>query len=124
MYKKQEQKNMEQQEKERRFTTLIEEYRRVIYKICYMYATDDEEFKDLYQEVVLHLWRGFDSYAGKGKLSSWIYRIGLNTCISYYRQKRSRGERVSLDCRNHRHAPQHRGYKAAANQGETDPTGQ
>lgn len=88
---------MEQQEKAQRFTALVKEYRRVIYKICYMYATDSEEFKDLYQEVLVRLWRGFDAYEGRGKPSSWIYRVGLNTCVSYYRRERSRGERVSLD---------------------------
>lgn len=88
---------MEQPAKEQRFTALVREYRRVIYKICYMYATDGEEFKDLYQEVLICLWRGFDNYEGRGKPSSWIYRVGLNTCVSYYRRQRSRGERVSLD---------------------------
>lgn len=88
---------MEQNEKEQRFITLVQEYQRVIYKICYMYATDGDNFKDLYQEVVINLWRGFDNYAGRGKPSSWIYRVGLNTCISFYRQQQRRGERTSLD---------------------------
>lgn len=88
---------MEQCDKERQFTSLIMEYKRVIYKICYMYATDGENFKDLYQEVVINLWKGFDRYEGKSKLSSWIYRVGLNTCISFYRQQQRRGEHTSLD---------------------------
>lgn len=88
---------MEQCDKEKQFTSLIMEYKRVIYKICYMYATDGENFKDLYQEVVINLWKGFDRYEGKSKLSSWIYRVGLNTCISFYRQQQRHGERTSLD---------------------------
>lgn len=44
---------MEQNDKEKQFTSLIEEYKRVIYKICYMYATDGDNFKDLYQDVVI-----------------------------------------------------------------------
>lgn len=88
---------MEQCDKEKQFISLIAEYKRVIYKICYMYATDGENFKDLYQEVVINLWKGFEKYEGKGKLSSWIYRVGLNTCISFYRQERRHGERTSLD---------------------------
>ena len=74
---------MEQNDKEKQFTSLIEEYKRVIYKICYMYATDGDNFKDLYQDVVINLWKGFEGYEGKGKPSSWIYRVGLNTCISF-----------------------------------------
>lgn len=88
---------MEHNQKEKQFTSLVMEYKRVIYKICYMYATDGDNFKDLYQEVVINLWRGYDGYAGKGKLSSWIYRVGLNTCISFYRQQQHHGERTSLD---------------------------
>ncbi|WP_294611855.1 sigma factor [uncultured Bacteroides sp.] len=49
---------MEQNTKEKQFTFLIVEYKRVIYKICYMYATDGDNFKDLYQDVVINLWRG------------------------------------------------------------------
>ena len=70
---------MEQCDKEKQFISLIAEYKRVIYKICYMYATDGENFKDLYQEVVINLWKGIDRSEGKGKLSSCIYRVGLNT---------------------------------------------
>ena len=81
---------MEQNTKEKQFTSLIEEYKRVIYKICYMYATDGDNFKDLYQDVVINLWKGFEGYEGKGKLSSWIYRVGLNTCISFFRKSNSR----------------------------------
>lgn len=88
---------MEQNMKEKQFTSLIEEYKRVIYKICYMYATDGDNFKDLYQDVVINLWKGFEGYEGKGKPSSWIYRVGLNTCISFYRQQQRRGEHTSLD---------------------------
>lgn len=88
---------MEQSNKEKQFTSLIEEYKRVIFKICYMYATDGDNFKDLYQEVIINLWRGYDSYQGKAKLSSWIYRVGLNTCISFYRQQQRRGEHTTLD---------------------------
>ena len=61
-----------------------------------MYATDGDNFKDLYQDVVINLWKGFEGYEGKGKPSSWIYRVGLNTCISFYRQQQRRGEHTSL----------------------------
>lgn len=88
---------MEQDVKEKQFITLIEEYKRMIYKICYMYATDGDNFEDLYQEIVINLWRGFGGYEGRGKLSSWIYRVGLNTCISFYRREQRRGEHTSLD---------------------------
>ena len=47
-------KNLQQ---EKDFLLLIESHKRVIYKVCYMYATDDELLNDLYQEIVMNLWR-------------------------------------------------------------------
>ncbi len=51
-----------------------------------MYADDSEHLKDLYQEVVANIWQGFDSYRNESKISTWIYRIAINTCVSYIRR--------------------------------------
>ena len=48
----------EQTENEQAFLTLVKEYRRLIYKVCYLYATDEDHFKDLHQEVLINLWQG------------------------------------------------------------------
>ncbi len=58
----------------------------MVLKVCYMYANDDNHLKDLYQEVLANLWQGIDSYGGTAKMSSWIYRIAINTCVSYFRR--------------------------------------
>lgn len=55
-------------------------------KVCYMYANDENHLKDLYQEVLANLWQGIDSYRGSSKISSWIYRVAINTCVSYFRR--------------------------------------
>jgi len=68
------------------FLALIKEYKRLIYKVCYLYATDDEHLKDLHQEVLINLWQGFPSFKGEAKILSWIYRVSLNTCISFHRK--------------------------------------
>lgn len=73
--------NAQQQEKE--FIELVEEYKQVIYKVCYIYATDPDNLNDLYQEVVINLWKAFPRFRGECKASTWVYRIGLNTCISF-----------------------------------------
>ena len=75
-----------QQEKD--FLLLIESHKRVIYKVCYMYATDDELLNDLYQEIVMNLWRAYPSFRGESSPATWIYRISLNTCISYRRKSK------------------------------------
>ena len=77
-------KATQQQEKE--FIALVEEYKQVIYKVCYVYATDADHLNDLYQEVVINLWKAYPRFRGDCKSSTWVYRIGLNTCISFFRQ--------------------------------------
>ncbi|MCM1162971.1 MAG: sigma-70 family RNA polymerase sigma factor [Muribaculaceae bacterium] len=73
-------------DKEQRFLDMLSRHRPLLYKICYMYATDGDHFNDLYQEVVANIWVGLDSYRGESALSTWLYRIALNTCVTYFRR--------------------------------------
>ena len=84
-------------EKEQQFIAIIENNRQVIYKVCYMYAADDDHFKDLYQEVLINLWRGIDRFRGDAQLSTWIYRTSINTCVTYYRRNHKHDEMLSLE---------------------------
>lgn len=84
-------------EKEEAFRLLLKEYGKIIYKVCYLYATDEDNFKDLRQEILINLWNGFVEFRGEAKVSSWIYRISLNTCISYYRRYGKTKSELSLD---------------------------
>ena len=72
-------------EQEQMFLSLVEQHRQVIYKVCFMYASDDETINDLYQEVVLNLWKGFPQFRGDSKPMTWVYRIAVNTCVSWLR---------------------------------------
>lgn len=81
--------NMKEQEQE--FVSLIEEHKRIIYKVCCIYATDKEHLSDLYQETVMNLWGAYPKFRGESAVSTWIYRISLNTCISFLRKS---GRRV------------------------------
>lgn len=62
-----------------------------------MYATDGEHFKDLYQESLINLWQGLGKYRGDASVSTWIYRVVLNTCVSYYRRNKNYFNAVPLD---------------------------
>ena len=62
-----------------------------------MYASDDDHFKDLYQEVLINLWRGIDRFRGDAQLSTWIYRTSINTCVTYYRRNHKHDEMLSLE---------------------------
>lgn len=69
-----------------RFAEVLRDYDSLIYKVCYMYAEDREHLRDLHQEVAANIWSGIDSYTGRSKLSTWVYRVALNTCITYFRR--------------------------------------
>ena len=81
---------------EQEFLSVIREYERVIYKVCYLYATPNAPLNDLYQDVILNLWKAFPKFRKECKISIWIYRIALNTCISFYRKEKNVPEIVSL----------------------------
>ena len=81
---------------EQEFTACIKEYERVIYKVCYLYTTKSVTLNDLYQEAVLNIWRAFPNFRRECKISTWIYRITLNTCISFIRKEKNIPEIVSL----------------------------
>lgn len=83
--------------KEQSFLDIIAQNQQLIYKVCYMYATDDDHFKDLYQEVLINLWQGIDRFRGDARLSTWIYRICINTCVTYFRRNHYHDETMSLD---------------------------
>ena len=81
---------------EQEFMTVIKKYDRVIYKVCYLYTTKSASLNDLYQEAVLNIWRAFPKFRYECKISTWIYRITLNTCISFIRKEKNVPEIVSL----------------------------
>ncbi len=66
----------------------LEENKAIIYKICRAYSNSNEEFDDLTQEVAFQLWKSKDRFENKSKLSTWVYRVALNVCLSYVRSNR------------------------------------
>ena len=75
---------------EQRFSQMVKDNRGTIYSVCYMFSNDADEVADLFQEVLVRLWKGFDSFHGQSDIRTWIYRVALNTCISIDRRKRRR----------------------------------
>jgi RNA polymerase sigma-70 factor (ECF subfamily) len=75
---------------EKKFIDLINQHQGLIHKVCLMYEHDRDVRNDLFQEIVLQLWKSFPSFRGEAKITTWMYRIALNTAISGYR-KQSRG---------------------------------
>ena len=78
------------------FTRMVKEYRKTIYTVCYFFSKDTEEVNDLYQEILINLWKGFPNYRGESSLKTWIWRVSLNTCSNQERKKKSRIRTVPL----------------------------
>lgn len=79
------------------FLGIVEHHRGVITRVCYMYASDRDHFNDLYQETLANLWQGVGKFRGDSNIATWIYRVTINTCITYYRSNRRHNETESLD---------------------------
>lgn len=88
---------MNRTEKESKFLETVEAHRALISKVCYMYSSGRDNFHDLYQETLANLWQGIDKFRGESSLSTWIYRVALNTCITYFRQNRHHDATLPLD---------------------------
>lgn len=69
------------------FLGLVEDHRRVIYKVCACYASAEFPVVDLFQDVLCNLWRAYPGFRGEASPLTWIYRIALNTCISAVRRQ-------------------------------------
>lgn len=85
---------MEKNEKE--FEQLVRKHKSTIYAVCYMFSDDNDEVADLFQDILINLWKGFGSFREESKIETWIYRVSMNTCISADRKKKKQGERVPL----------------------------
>lgn len=72
------------------FELLIESNKGIIYKVANAYCKDEEDRKDLVQEIVIQLWKSLDRYDDSFKISTWIYRIALNVAISFFRKESKR----------------------------------
>jgi len=86
---------------EQEFLSLVKQYERVIYNVCSFYKSEISSLEDLYQEIVLNLWKAFPNFRKESKTSTWIYRIALNTCISDLRRNAKLRQNVPLSFSEH-----------------------
>lgn len=82
---------------EEQYLAMVRRYGGIITKICYYYAKDKEDFKDLRQDVLAVLWQSRDAFREEASESTWIYRLTLNTCISTFRKRKRSPESSPLD---------------------------
>ncbi|WP_407426879.1 RNA polymerase sigma factor [Arcticibacter sp.] len=78
------------------FIVMINVHRGILYKISNLYCDDEEDRKDLFQEMVLQLWKSYPGYRAESSKSTWMYRIALNTSITRLRKEKKEISRRSL----------------------------
>lgn len=78
------------------FLDLVTSNQGIIHKVCGMYCDTTEDREDLFQEIITQLWRSMDSFRAESKLSTWMYRVSLNTAITHFKKDKRRPDRESI----------------------------
>jgi len=81
---------------EHEFTKVVQEHKETIYTVCYMFSKDSSEVADLFQEILINIWNGYDKFRGESSIRTWIWRVSFNTCISYEKKKARRAKSIPL----------------------------
>lgn len=81
---------------EQEFTKVVREHKGTIYTVCYMFSKDEDEVADLFQEILINIWKGFENFRGDSSMRTWIWRISFNTCVSYEKKKSRKGSTIPL----------------------------
>ncbi len=81
------------------FLELVEENKKLIYKVSHMYCDSPSDRNDLFQEIIANLWKGYSQFKGLSRFSTWAYRVSINTAISWFR-----------DYSNHRNHMKYTGF--------------
>ncbi len=63
------------------FLNALEEHRQKLFRICSVYAQDSDDTQDLFQEVLINIWRALPSFKENASIGTWMYRITLNVCL-------------------------------------------
>ena len=72
---------------EQQFLALVTQHEGIIHKVCRLYRNTREDREDLFQEIVFQVWKALPGFEGRAKITSWMYRIALNTAMSTYRKR-------------------------------------
>ncbi|MDV4102570.1 RNA polymerase subunit sigma-70 [Elizabethkingia anophelis] len=82
--------------KEKEFLEKIEKHKGMIFKISKMYLENQEDREDMFQEIILQLWKSYQAFEGKSQFSTWLYRVSLNTAITFLKRDKKRTDKNEL----------------------------
>lgn len=70
------------------FVSLLKTHQNIVHKVCNLYMDQHKDREDLFQEITLQAWKAYPSFRGDAKFSTWLYRVALNTAITFYRKEK------------------------------------
>lgn len=73
--------------KDKKYKQVISEYQNMIYRLCCSYVMDTDLRKDLFQNILIRIWKGLNSFENRSSISTWVYRISVNTSIDFLRKE-------------------------------------
>jgi RNA polymerase sigma factor (sigma-70 family) len=83
--------------KEKHFLGLLETHKGILYKVGRMYTNTFADREDLQQEIIIQLWKSYGSFKGDSLFSSWMYRVAVNTAITFFKNEKKRSDTLSYD---------------------------
>lgn len=75
---------------EKEFVELLNKHQNIIHKICNVYMDDAADRQDLFQEITLQAWKAIKNFRGDAQFSTWLYRVALNTAITFFKKEKQR----------------------------------
>lgn len=85
---------------EKEFLTIITENQGIIHKVCSIYCNSEEDRRDLFQEILVQLWKSFPSFRSESKFSTWMYRVALNTAITSFKKDKRQPDKSGIPFEN------------------------
>ena len=85
-------------EQETIFLSALESNGEKLFRICSIYAKDNEDAKDLFQEVLVHVWRSMSTFKATSSIGTWMFRVALNVCLRFKsKQTKNQNRFIKLD---------------------------
>lgn len=91
---------MKASEKEKLFQTILDQHKQQVYRVCWGFTDQEQDVNDLFQETMIRIWQGLDNFQGKSAISTWVYRIAVNTCIYFKKKNKAFSQVIELYDRN------------------------
>lgn len=85
---------------EKEFLHIIRKNQGIIHKVCNIYCDTEDDRSDLFQEIVVQLWKSYPNFRRESKVSTWMYRVALNTAITSFKKSKRRPDQSSLTYEN------------------------